>query len=66
MKDSYIELDFNVTHRAGAHGRNVDGDHTRLVHLGPIALFNKNRLTTSSGKEMEEIDNAQVVGLLLN
>ena len=52
LKDSYLELVFNVTHRAGAHARYVDGDHIRLVHLGPIALFNKYRLASSSGKEM--------------
>ena len=40
LKDSYLEIDFNVTDRAGAHGRYVDNDHIRLVHLGPIALFN--------------------------
>ena len=64
MKDSYQELDFNVTHRAGAHARYADGDHIGLVNLGPIALFNKYRLTSSSGKEIEEIDNAQVVCLM--
>ena len=36
MKDSYLELDFNVTHRAGAHARYADGDHIKLVKLGPI------------------------------
>ena len=43
LKDSYPELDFNVTHRAGAHKRYVHGDHIRLVNLGPIALFTKYR-----------------------
>ena len=41
LKDSYLELDFNITHRAGGHARYADGDHIRLVNLGPVALFIK-------------------------
>ena len=51
LKDSYLELDFNVTHRAAVHIRYVDSDHIRVVNLGPIAMFNKYGLTSSSGKE---------------
>ena len=51
LKDSCIELDFIVTHTAGIHGRYADGDHIRGVNLGPISIFNKYRLTSSSGKE---------------
>ena len=64
MKGSYLELDFSVPHRAGAHARFADGDQIRLVNLGPIILFNKFRLTSSSGKEIEEIDNALVICLM--
>ena len=64
MKDSYLELDFNVTHRAGAHARYADGDHIWLTDFGPFALFNECRLTSSSGKEIEEIDNAHVICLM--
>ena len=63
LKGSHLELDFNVTHRAGAHARYVDGDHKKLVNLGPIAFFKKFRVTSSSGKEIEERDNAHVVCL---
>ena len=63
MKDSYLELDFNVTHRAGAHVRYADGDHIRLVNLGPPVIFIKYTLKSSSGKEIEEIDNAHVICL---
>ena len=66
FKDSYLEIDFSVTHRAGGHARYVDDDHIRLVNLGPIALFNKYRLASSSGKELEEIDNARVICLMHN
>ena len=63
LKDSYTELNFNVTHRAGVHAWYADGDHKWLVKLGPIAWFNKYRLTSSSGKEVEEIDNAHLLCL---
>ena len=64
MKDSYLELDFSITHRAGAHARYADGDHIRLVKLGPIIFFNNYRITTSSGKEIEETDNGHVICLM--
>ena len=64
MRDSYLQLDFSLTHRAGAHARYADGDQTGLVNLGPIALFIKDRLTSVSGKEREEIDNAHVICLI--
>ena len=58
LKVSHLELDFNATHRAGAQARYADGDHTRLKSIGPIALFNENRLTSISAKEIEEKNNA--------
>ena len=61
VKDSYLELDINVTRRAGGHARHADRDHISLVNLAPIDLFNKYRLTSSSGKEIEEIDIAHVL-----
>ena len=64
LKDSYLELDFNVTHRAGAPARYAGNDHIRLVKLGPTALLTKYKLTSSSGKEEEEIDNAHVICLI--
>ena len=64
LRDSYHELHFNVTHRAGGHARYVDDDHQGLVNLGPTAFFNQNRLTSSSGKEIEDINNAHVFCLL--
>ena len=52
LKDNYIDLDFTATPRSSAHARYADGDHIRLMNLGPIASFNKYRLTNSSGKEI--------------
>ena len=34
--------------------------------MGPIALFNEYRLSSSSGKEIEETDNAHVICLMHN
>ena len=36
----------------------------RLVNLGPIALFSNFKLTTSSGKHLEDISHAHVVSLM--
>ena len=64
MKDVYLEIDVNVTHRAGAHARYADGDHIKLVKLGPYAFFNKYRLKNSSEKERKEIDKNDVSCLI--
>ena len=64
LKDSYFELDFNVTHCAGASAQYNVGDRIRLVNPCPIALFNKYRLASSSIKEIEEIDIAHVTCLM--
>ena len=63
LKDVYLDLDFNVTRRAGAHARYAIGDPIKIVNLGPIALFNKYRLTSSSVKELKEINIALVISL---
>ena len=64
LKDIYPELDFNVTHRGGAHALYVDGNHLKLVNVGPVALFINYRLTSSGRKEIEEIDKAHFMCLL--
>ena len=61
LRDSYLELGFNVPHRAGTHAQYADGDQLRLVNLGLIALFIKYRLTSSSGKEIVETDKAHAI-----
>ena len=64
LKDGYVDLDFIVTHRAGAHAQYADDDHIRLANLLLIALFIEYRLKNSSGKEIEEIDKAHVICLM--
>ena len=63
LLNSYLELDFDVLH-AGTNNRYVDGNNIRLVNLGPIALFSNYKLTTSSGKHLENIDHAHIVSLM--
>ena len=60
---SYLELNFDVIH-AVTNNRYVDGNDIRLVNLGPIALFSNYKLTTSSGKHLENIDHAHIVSLM--
>ena len=49
LLNSYLQLNFDVLH-AATNNRYVDGNDIRLVNLGPIGLFSKYTLTTSSGK----------------
>ena len=63
LLNSYLELDLDVLH-AGTNDRYVDGNNIRLVNLGPIALFSNYRLTTSSGKHLENIDHAHIVSIM--
>ena len=63
LLNSYIELNFDVL-RANNNNRYVDTNDIRLVNLGPIALFSNYKLTTSSGKHLEEISHAHIVSLI--
>ena len=64
LLNSYLELNFDVLHAAAPNNRYADGNDIRLVNLGPIALFSNYRLTTSSGKHLENIDHAHIVSLM--
>ena len=60
---SYLELDFDVL-RADNSNRYIDNNDIRLVNLGPIALFSNYKLTTNSGKHLENIDHAHIVSII--
>ena len=60
---SYMEVNFDVL-RADNSNRHVDANDIRLVNLGPIAFFSIYKLTTSSGKHLEEISHAHIVSLM--
>ena len=63
LLNSYLELNFDVLH-AATNNRYVDGNDIRLVNLGSIAIFSIDKLTTSSGKQLENIDHAHRVSLM--
>ena len=65
LLNSYVELNFDVL-QAATNNRYVDANDIRLVNLGPIALFSIYKLTTSSGKHLEEISHAHFVSLMYN
>ena len=63
LLNSYLELNFDVL-RVDNNNRYVYANDIRLVNLGPIALFSNYKLTTSSGKPLEEISHAHIVSLM--
>ena len=63
LLNSYPELNFDVLH-AVDNNRYVNANDIRLVNLGPIALFSNYKLTTSSGKHLEEISHARIGSLM--
>ena len=63
LLNSYLELNFDVL-RADNSNRYLDGNDIRLVNLGQIGLFSNYKLTTSSGKHLENIGHAHVVSLM--
>ena len=63
LLNSYLELIFDVL-QAATNNRHVDANDIRLVNLGPISLFSNYKLTTLSGKHLEEISHAYIVSLM--
>ena len=63
LLNSYLEKNFDVL-QAATNNRYLDGNHIRLVNLGPIALFSIYKLTTSSGKHLEESSHAHILSLI--
>ena len=63
LLNSYLKLNFDVL-QTTTNNRYVDANDNRLVNLGPIALFSISKLTTSSGKHLEEISHTHIVSLM--
>ena len=63
LLNSYLELNFDVLHAATIN-KYSDSNDIKLVNLGPIAPFSNYKLTTSSGKHLEDIDQAHIVSLM--
>ena len=63
LLNSCLDLNFDVIY-ASTNIRYTDNIDIRLVNLGPNALFSNYKLTTSSGKHLEDISIAHIVGLM--
>ena len=63
LLNSYFEINFDVL-KAATSNRYANADDIRLINLGPIALFSTYKLTTGSGKHLENIDHAYIVSLM--
>ena len=63
LLNSYLDLSFEVI-KKDDNSRYANGNDIRLVKLGPIALFSNFKLTTSSGKHLEDISHAHIVSLM--
>ena len=63
LLNSYLDLNFEVM-KKDDNSRYANGNDIRLVNLGPIALFSNSKLTTSSGKQLEDISHAHLVSLM--
>ena len=60
---SYLDLNFDVLN-AATNKRYVDSDNIWLINLAVIALFSNFKLTTRSGKHLENIDHPHIVSLM--
>ena len=61
--NSYLDLNFEVVRKAD-DSRYGNGNDIKLFNLGPIAMFKNFKLTTSSGKHLEDITHAHFVSLM--
>ena len=63
LLNSYLDLNFEVIKKAD-NSRYGNGNDIRLLTFGAIALFSNFKLTTSSGKHLEDISHAHLVSLM--
>ena len=63
MLKNYLDLNFDVL-KATTNNRYVEGDDIWLINLAPIALFSSFKLTTISGKHLENVDHSHIVSLM--
>ena len=61
--NSYLDLNFEVIKKVD-DSRYGNGNDIRLINLGPIALFSNFKLSTSSGRHLEDISHAHLVSLM--
>ena len=59
----YLDLNVDIIHAATGN-MYADGNDIKLINSGPIAIFSNYKLTTSSGKRLEDINHAHFVSLM--
>ena len=62
LQNSFISLEFEV--HENNNTRYTNGDEISLVNFEPISLFSEAKLTTSSGKHLEKVDNLHLISLM--
>ena len=62
FQNSYILVDFEVVKNDDT--RYVDNDQIALVNFGPVAFFSEAKLTTSSRKHLEKVDNLHIMSIM--
>ena len=60
---SYLDINFDAL-LAATHKKHADIIDIKSVILGPIALFSTYKLTTTSGKHLEDFSHVHIVSLL--
>ena len=63
LQNSFISLEFEVLKNNNTSY--IDCDEISLVHFGPISLFSEVKLTTSSGKHLEKVNNLHPISLMI-
>ena len=57
---SCLDVNFDVIH-AATNNRDADDNDIKIITLGPIGSFSNSKLTTRSGKPLEDISHAYIV-----
>ena len=60
---SYLDLNLDVL-IAATNDKYVDNDNMWLINVAAIALFSNFKVTSSSGKHLENIDHAHIVSIM--
>ena len=63
LLNSYLDISFEVIKKSD-NSRHAKGNDISLVNPGPGSFFSKLKLTTSSGKHLEDIGHARIVSLM--
>ena len=62
LQNPYISLEFEVLKNDIT--RYADGDQISIMNFGTVALFSEAKMTTSSGKHLEQVDNLHIISIM--